>query len=100
MVESLILHPQYQGENADLLLIRLENLNACAQSAFKEFMDIDDFSLIDTNVGSAKVYAPLYDAFKRTRQLPESYIDRMYQSKFTQYFFSEKEIQGFRGKWA
>jgi len=89
----------YPAENADLLLIRLENLNACARTAFREFMGIDDFSLVQTNVGSEKIYAPLYSAFKRTVHLPESYIDRMYNAKYTRYFFTEGEIQGFRDKW-
>lgn len=89
----------YQGDRADLLLIRLDNLNQCAESAFKEFLDIDGFSLIQTNVASEKVYAPLYSAFKRTIRLPESYINRMYDSKYTRYFFSDEEIQGFRRKW-
>jgi len=90
----------YQGDNADLLLVRLENLNQCAQSAFKDFMDIDGFSLVQTNVASEKVYALLYSEFKRTIRLPDSYINKMYDSKYTRYFFSDEEIQAFRNKWA
>ena len=36
----------YQSDLADLLLIRLENLNECAGEAFKKFLDIDDFTLV------------------------------------------------------
>lgn len=89
----------YPGDNADLLLIRLENLNDCAVEAFKAFMDIDDFSLVQTNVGSEKIYAPLYSAFKQRIRIPDDYIDRMYNAKYTRYFFTDEEIRGFRQKW-
>ena len=62
-------------------------------------MNIDDFSLVHTNVGSEKIYAPLYSAFKRTIRLPDSYIDMMYNAKYTRYFFTGEEIEGFREKW-
>jgi len=89
----------YPADHADLLLIRLENLNDCAADAFRAFMDIDDFSLVQTNVGSEKIYAPLYSAFKQSIRLPESYLDRMYNAKYTRYFFTDEEIRGFRRNW-
>lgn len=89
----------YRSEYADLLLIRLENLNQCAQSAFKDFMGVDGFSLVQTNIASAKVYAALYSEFKRTIHLPDSYINRMYDSRCARYFYSDDEIQAFRDKW-
>ena len=87
------------GENADLLLIRLNELNQCATMAFNEFLDIDGFALIQTNVGSNKAYARLYKAFKKEILLPEEYINRMYDSKFTRYFFSDEEVRQLRQAW-
>jgi len=89
----------YRRNNVDLLLIRLENLNQCAAAAFKEFLDIDGFTLIDANVASEKVYAPLYKEMKGRIRLPESYLDAMYQSKYTRHFYSEEEIRRFRERW-
>jgi hypothetical protein len=89
----------YEERDADVLLIRLENLNECANIAFKEFMNLDNFSLIKTNIGSEKNYAFLYDRFKNTIRLPASYIDRMYGSKYARHFYSEKEIEGLITKW-
>ena len=88
------------GDNADVLLIRLNELNQCAAVAFKEFMNIDGFTLVQTNVGSNKDYAPLYKAFKKGICLPEDYIDKMYESKFTRYFFSDEEIRQLRETWS
>ena len=89
----------YQGENADLLLIRLENLDQCAAAAFKEFLGVDGFSLISANVASDKIYAPLYRAFKNSIRLPQDYIDRMYDSTYSCHFYSAEEIQQFRRRW-
>lgn len=89
----------YRDEKADVLLIRLENLNDCVCDAFKEFLNIEEVTLIDTNIGSEKVYAPLYERFKDAVVLPESYVERMYTSKYMQHFYSEEEIAKFRAKW-
>jgi len=89
----------YHGDNADLLLIRLENLDSCANSAFKAFLEIDNLALVNTNVATNKVYAPLYREFKRSICLPQDYVDRMYDSKYTRHFYSEEEIQQFRNRW-
>jgi hypothetical protein len=89
----------YQSDNADLLLIRLENLDVCANSAFKAFLGIEDLSLVKTNVASNKVYAPLYRAFKRSIRLPQDYVDRMYDSTYSRHFYSEEEIHQFRQRW-
>lgn len=89
----------YEGERADVLLIRLEDLDDCARDAFREFLNIEGFTLIDKNVGSAKVYAPLYKKLKKSIVLPDAYVERMYRSKYMRHFYSEKEITRFRTKW-
>ena len=90
----------YRTDNADLLLIRLEDLDRCAAKAFSEFLGIDGFSLVQTNVASDKVYAPLYTAFKNGIRFPDDYIARMYDSRYARYFYSDAEIGVFRGKWS
>jgi hypothetical protein len=89
----------YEADQADVLLIRVENLNGCAAEAFKEFLGIQDLVLINENIGSQKPYAALYRKFKESITLPESYVDRMYNSKYMQHFYSKEEIARFRTKW-
>ncbi len=89
----------YRGDNVDMLLIRLENLDQCAAAAFKEFLDSDAFTLVQCNVASEKVYAPLYKELKSRISLPDAYIDKMYDSKYTRHFYSDDEIRGFRERW-
>jgi hypothetical protein len=89
----------YHDKIADVLVIRLENLNECAYKAFKEFLDIDNFSLIVENVSTDKIYADLYQKFKDSIVLPHGYIDKLYNSKYMRHFYSEEEINALSAKW-
>jgi hypothetical protein len=90
----------YQGEMADILLIKLEMLNQCAQDAFKEFLGIDAFVPPRDNVASDKEYARIYKDFLQSLALPVSYLDTMYRSKFVNHFYSNEEIHRFLAKWS
>ncbi|MDT8388510.1 MAG: putative capsular polysaccharide synthesis family protein [Thiogranum sp.] len=89
----------FHGEKAELLLIRLEDLDRCAGAAFREFMGIDGFELIQANRSEQKVYAPLYREFKASIRFPESYAERMYESRYARFFYSDEQIRGFREYW-
>lgn len=89
----------YEGEQFDVLLIKLEALNNCGRDAFKDFLNIDEFKLSNTNVGNEKKYSVLYKAFKDSVVLPESYINKMYLSKYMKHFYSEEEIMRFENRW-
>ena len=89
----------YRDDHADLLLIRLEDLDQCAATAFKDFLGIDGFTLISTNVASEKIYAPLYKEFKSRIRLPEDYVNSMYNSRYARHFYSDDEIRGFCYGW-
>jgi len=89
----------YEGEYADLLLLRLENLNECASDAFKNFLDIDEFALVESNIGNSKGYRNIYRKFLESIVLPDSYIDKMYTSKYVRHFYTQEEIEAFKAKW-
>lgn len=89
----------YETKHADLLLLKLENLNNCASDAFKTFLDIDGFTLAKSNIGDNKAYRNIYRRFLESIVLPDSYIDKMYTSKYVRHFYSEKEIEAFKARW-
>jgi hypothetical protein len=92
-------YKMYEGEKADALILKLESLNQCSHLAFKEFLNIGKIDLIGSNIGSEKDYATLYSRFKEDIRLTESYINKMYQSKYMQHFYSDFEIEELRAKW-
>ena len=87
------------GAKWDIMLIRLESLNNCASDAFKDFLGLDGFSVVDSNVGESKDYADLYNAFKKKLCFPEEYLEKMYSSKMVKHFYTEDEIAIFKNKW-
>ncbi len=89
----------YKNDKVDILLIRLEDLNNCAEKAINKLLSIDNIKIIQQNIGDQKDYAELYAKFKGTIRLPDSYLDKMYKSKFAQHFYTENEIKHFRKKW-
>lgn len=89
----------YHSPQADLLLIRLKDLNRCASQAICEFLGLDAFTLENANVAEDKAYVDVYRAFKAQITFPAAYLDRMYDSGFVRHFYSEAERQAFRAKW-
>lgn len=89
----------YEAENVDLLLLRLENLNQCACEAFKEFLDVSELNLIRANTGGNKDYGDIYRNFLDSVSLPDSYVNKMYTSKYMRHFYSQEEIEAFKAKW-
>jgi len=83
----------------EVLLIKLEKLKECAPYAFHEFMGIQDFRLVNSNIGDDQPYSKFYRKFLQEVRLPDQYIDRMYNSRYMKYFYSEEELDEFRGIW-
>ncbi len=89
----------YSRKNVELLLIRLEDINQCAEDAIGKFLNVDGFRLKKANISSEKNYSKAYSMFKDYIKLPYSYVDETYSSKFVQHFYTESEIEQFKNKW-
>ena len=89
----------YPTKLGDLLILKLECINDCKDKAFKEFLGIDYFNLFNANISKEKEYSSAYIKFKKSIVLTESYIDKMYSSKYARHFYSEEEIESFKVRW-
>jgi hypothetical protein len=88
-----------KGRFSDILIIKLEKLDDCANEAFGKFLDINDFEVIKDNLAREKWYQSIYQEFIEKIILPASYIDRMYASKFANHFYTQDEINSLRARW-
>ena len=86
-------------DNIEILVIRTEDINSKIKDAMREFMNLQEFNVMETNIGNKKSYAQKYKDFKASILLPQSYLEEMYNSKYTQHFYSEEEIENFKTKW-
>jgi hypothetical protein len=92
----------YQVYNKDcfsLLLVRLESLNTCAAAAFKEFLELDNFTIVDANKAENKPYSDLYHRFKEEALLPDGYLSGVYDAKYARHFYTEEELTRFRSRY-
>jgi len=88
----------YHSPRADLLLLRLEDLDRVAADAMQTFLGLNGFKIHNANVGEEKDYAEIYRDFKQAG-LPAEYVDRIYQSKIATHFYAPAELNAFRRKW-
>lgn len=89
-----------KGEFADLLLIKLEQLDACGSEALGEFLGRKAEPLTRSNTAVDKWYSPLYSAFKQSLQLSDDYLDQLYRSPYTTHFYTPEEVEAFWRRWA
>lgn len=90
----------YSSEKLRLLLLRLEDLNQSGPSAVGDFLGVASIGLSNKNGASQKQYAQLYDAFKKNAILPTAYLDKMYTSRMARHFYTDEELDAFRGRWS
>lgn len=89
----------YNCNGIDFLLIRLEDLDRCFTDATEKFLGKKISLAKEKNVGANKVYASIYTNFKKNVEIPDWYVDEIYDSKFAKHFYTEKEIIKFKGRW-
>ena len=84
--------------NIKLLILKLEKLNECVQ-VIRQFTGAGNFELAKENSSNDYWYKPIYDNFKKDFIPNREYLNKLYKSKFMQYFYSDSEIEAFYKKW-
>ena len=91
----------YQSQRADVLLVRLEDLDTVMPSAFSSFLDgFQPSAAPVVNAAMDKSYRDLYRTFRKTLQLPESYLKFMYESRYARHFYTATELATFYLSWS
>lgn len=89
-----------KGSRPGLLILKLELLKTAGAAALGKFLGRPEVRLSDANTAESKDYGPLYRRFMDTLELPESYLDRMYDSRMARHFYDAGELAGFRERWS
>ena len=88
-----------KGPFADLLVLRLEDAEATAPVAMREFLGLERFEVPRVNIGARKAYGDAYRAFRESALLPGWLLDEVYGSKLALHFYSPEELDAFRQAW-
>lgn len=89
----------YGSANSRVLLVRLEDLDRVANTAFAEFLGTGVANVVRSNDAADKVYADVYRRFKKLLKIPRQYVDRMYSSQYSRHFYTPAELAAFRAHW-
>ncbi|UOQ87008.1 putative capsular polysaccharide synthesis family protein [Gracilibacillus salinarum] len=84
--------------NLDIMVIKMEKLNDL-EVKIQQFLDMPNFKLNKANIGDNKWYSDLYKRFKKVFIPSEDYIEKLYNTKYMNHFYTEEEIKVFRNKW-
>lgn len=85
--------------NAELLLLKLETEESVREEALRQFFNVPQLHMPQVNVGTNKSYADVYRTFIREIQLPQDYIDKMLNARYTQHFYTDQERAAIRQRW-
>ena len=83
-----------------MLVLKSELDDGAKSRAIAEFLGLDDFAIVRSNITSNRSHAQVYEEFKRRIRMPEWLLDEMYESKYAQHFYSAEERAAYRRRWS
>lgn len=86
-------------EFVDMLVVRFEDIQRCLIQALEEFLRTERLTVINENMAKDKPYRLVYEEFLKQVRIPDSFLDRHYESKYAHFFYSREEITQFRTRW-
>jgi hypothetical protein len=93
-------HRVYGGPDADILLIKCEQLDACGVTALREFLGLELTQLGHRNTSADKPYHDAFARFKKSVSLPVAFLERQYASPYLRHCYTEAELAAFKVRWS
>ncbi|MDE7430765.1 MAG: putative capsular polysaccharide synthesis family protein [Lachnospiraceae bacterium] len=85
--------------NIELLLLKMEKINEL-EDVIGDFLNIEQFRLDSSNVGSEKSYRFAYRDYKANFRLPQEILENIYmKNEHMKHFYSEQERKALYEKW-
>jgi hypothetical protein len=92
-------YERYENGPVRLLVLKSEIDDAAKQHAIGEFLGLDGFEMVRSNVTAQKEEANLYARFKRETRFPQAFLSRMYDSKYARHFYAGQELEELGARW-
>lgn len=81
------------------LVLKIETSDDAKLNGMKEMFGLSDMTIYRGNVGSDKSYADTYKDFKDSLRLTPEYVNKMYDSKYMNHFYTPDEVEKFKARW-
>ena len=82
-----------------LLTIKCELDDRRKASALCEFLGLERLDLVRSNVSAKRAHGRQYAQFLERLHVPRRLLDRMYESKYARFFYTDEELSQFRKRW-
>lgn len=90
----------YEGETADALVIRLEDLSSIGEEVISKFIHVNKkISFFQSNVRSESKEGKTYRYVKENVRLDRSKCEKIYSHKFVTHFYSDEQIEKMILRW-
>jgi hypothetical protein len=86
--------------NVSLLVLKCELDDQSKAGAIAEFLGLEYFEIVRSNVTGEKSHARQYAEFKQRLRVPDWLLDQMYESKYARFFYSDDERSCCRDRWS
>ncbi len=88
----------FPEQNTQLFIFQLEKLNEITDELGR-FVEVEDFHLINGNIGEENWYADAYRQAKRELKFPRAYFDACFNNRIMTHFYSDADIEKFKQRW-
>ncbi len=88
------------GDRVNILILRHDLDDRTKERVIADFLDLDEFEIVRSNVASEKNYGRQYEEFMQRIRIPPDLLDQMYNSKYARHFYSSVEIEQLRARWS
>ena len=92
-------YERYANGPVRLLVLKSEIDDDTKQHAITEFLGLDGFEMVRSNVTAQKEEANLYERFKRETRFAPAFLSNMYDSKYARHFYAGRELEEFGARW-
>ena len=88
-----------ESDPYEVLILRVDLEDARKQEVICDFLGIDELRLARSNKGDARPNGVEYKRFAGSIRLPQEYLQRNLESRFTRHFYSDQEIRQMYDRW-
>ena len=89
----------YNINGVSKLVFKIEKFKDIAKKQIGNFVNDNEFEIINDNISTEKEYKKLYKEFCSSIILPKEFIEYQYSSKYAKFFYTNKELNNFSKKW-
>ncbi len=94
----------YKVERGEILMIRLEDADRVVPKAMEEFLGLEGIKMAWSNAfvkrHNGTRVGKIYKEFMEMAELPEDFLDEIYDMRYAKHFYSKEELKNFKEFWS